>query len=324
MMKCRICGNDKENRLFHVREMQHCLKESFPYFQCSGCQCIQIGEIPEDIHKYYPSDYYSFNSGQGNEYLEKELGSFKSIQADYLIHGRNTVLGSLFTLGYKSPAVLQWLKNLQLPKEGSFLDIGCGTGHNLKKLYQLGYRNLTGIDPYIRQDYIFSDSFRIHKMDLFDLTDDKRFDCVMMHHSFEHMERQEEVLRKSKNILRPGGKILIRIPVYSKPLFEKYGSNLVSLDAPRHFYVHSPKSLNLLCTRVGLQIIQVHYDADASSFWASEQYQKDICLTAPNSYGISRDQSVFSKKDIKRFRKDIERLNQLGQSDTAAFYISGT
>jgi SAM-dependent methyltransferase len=321
-MKCRICGNADKNRELNLKENQHGTNESFTYFQCAHCECIQIAEIPENLGQYYPNDYYAFDPADGNSYLRKKLGFFKSVQTDYLIYGRNPVLGSLFTIGYPSHRIFDWLRNMQLSKNACILDIGCGAGVILKQLFQLGFHNLTGVDPFIEKDYHFSDGFHIYKKDPLELEVNKTFDCIMMHHSFEHMVEEKAVLRKAKDLIKPGGKILIRIPIFSKPLLEKYGEHLVSLDAPRHIYVHSPKSMELICRQTGLKIDKIEYDADAFSFWASEQYSKGILLPDENSYDVSKERSMFSKTEIQKFKKEIRQLNKEGKSDAAAFYIS--
>lgn len=307
-----------------IQEKQHCFKESFPYFQCAACGCIQISTIPANIEKYYPHDYYSLDVEEGTNYLNQRLPFFKKVQTDYLLYRKNPFLGKLFTVGYKPPDYLRWLQHLKLQSGDRVLDIGCGGGLLLKRFYQLGYRNLTGADPFIQQDYFFTDDFRIYKKDPLRLPESEKFDCIMMHHSFEHMEHGKEVLQKVRNLLAPGGKLLIRIPVVSDVLLKKYGVNVVSLDAPRHFYIHSTTSMNLLCREANLKIDKIEYDAEAFSFWASEQYVKDICLSDERSYSRSRKRSIFSKKDIKRFKKEIKTLNENGESDNAAFYISAS
>ncbi len=70
-MQCRICENEKGNRLFKFKEMHIGLREEFTYFQCVNCRCIQIEEIPENMSKYYPSDYYSFNLSPKSENVVK-------------------------------------------------------------------------------------------------------------------------------------------------------------------------------------------------------------------------------------------------------------
>lgn len=57
---CRICGNETNNRAFHVREMMFGWKDVFEYFECADCGCVQIAAIPDDLDKYYPTDYYAF------------------------------------------------------------------------------------------------------------------------------------------------------------------------------------------------------------------------------------------------------------------------
>ena len=58
--KCRICGNDIDNREYTVRKNMFHIYDEFLYFKCANCGCLQIKEYPTNISKYYPSDYYSY------------------------------------------------------------------------------------------------------------------------------------------------------------------------------------------------------------------------------------------------------------------------
>ena len=58
---CRICDNSLDNGIFPVREMMFGTRESFIYFRCSSCGCIQIAEVLQDMSEFYPREnYYSF------------------------------------------------------------------------------------------------------------------------------------------------------------------------------------------------------------------------------------------------------------------------
>jgi SAM-dependent methyltransferase len=321
-MLCRICGNGANNVPLTIREMQIGLRENFSYFSCAVCECIQIDSIPGDMSRYYPSDYYSFDSEEGKEFLNNELGFYKKLQAEYLTGSNRSIFGKMASLGYIPPRVYHWIRIMQLKQHQHILDIGCGAGLTLKRMFQLGFTHLTGVDPFIRSDYHYADHFHIYKKDPLQLDETVQYDCIMMHHSFEHMEMEEATLIKIRKLLKPGGKILIRIPVVSKELMTVFNTDLVSLDAPRHFYIHTPESMAILCEKAGLKIDHTEYDADASSFWASEQYKNDIPLMDEKSYGKNREASLFTKNQIRNYKKEIGHLNAAHASDTAAFYIS--
>ncbi|MFL5809349.1 MAG: class I SAM-dependent methyltransferase [Flavisolibacter sp.] len=320
MTKCTICHEVADHPDFKVKEMQYCLMDSFEYFQCINCHCIQIKSIPGNISKYYPSNYYSFSDSLGNDLLEKRADFFHRTQAAHFT-GKKSFLGTIFSLGYHPSLWFEWVKLFCVSKNDRILDIGTGSGLLLKKMWHHGYDHLAGVDPFISQDYIFPGKLQILKKDPLLMDESKSFDLIMMHHSLEHMSDQDGIIAKVRKLLAPSGKLLVRIPVYSKVLMEKYGTSLVSLDAPRHFFIHSIKSFSMLAERNGFKVQRIVFDADSSSLWASEQYKQGICMNAPNSYSLSRKASPFSKKQIQQFKKEIGVLNKKKESDTAAFYL---
>ncbi len=314
-MKCKICQNAESNISLELKEMMYGLKESFQYFQCSACECIQIVNPPADMNKYYPGDYYSYNE---NETSIKRKRLFQRLQCRGIVKGKQTLFDKLITYKYKPPEFYNTLKNLRLFKTSlSVLDIGSGNGQLLKDFYKAGYKDLTGIDPYVKNDIVYNDNIRIEKKELFDV--ERKYDAVMLNHSLEHMDHQLEVLQKLNLILSDEGRLLIRIPLVSKPLMKEYGLNVVSLDAPRHFYIHSFKSISLLLEKAGFITENVLYDAHEFSFWASEQYKNGISLhNNPESYLVKK---TFSDEQMTKWKSRIEELNSSGQSDNVAIYL---
>ena len=43
--KCRICGNDIDNREYTVRKNMFHIYDEFLYFKCANCGCLQIMDI---------------------------------------------------------------------------------------------------------------------------------------------------------------------------------------------------------------------------------------------------------------------------------------
>ncbi len=316
-MKCRICSNEFNNTPYKIREMMFGLRDSFDYFQCGNCQCIQIKEVPENLDKYYPSDYYSFSNTDSKI---KKLSYFKQLQYEHLSGNKKTLLGAIASYKYKS-LLYNWCNVLQLrDKNTKILDIGCGNGDLLKQLENVGFTNLTGADPFISEDIDYSENLKIYKKSLYELDD--TYDVIMLHHSLEHMDRQAEVMAKLYQLLRNDGKLFIRIPIYSQPLFDRYGVDLVNLDAPRHLFIHSTKSFTYLIENQGFKIKNTIFDATVFDIIVSEQYKKNITLfDKEKSYITDIKNSMFTPKEHKAFRKQMEEYNKKGEGSAVALVV---
>ena len=316
-MKCAICLNENNNMPYKIREMMFGLRDSFDYFQCGNCQCIQIKEIPENLSKYYPNDYYSFANTDSKI---KKLSFFKQLQYEYLSGNNKSILGAIASFKYKS-LLYDWCNILELrDKNTKILDVGCGGGDLLKQLENVGFTNLTGADPFISEDIHYSENVNIYKKSVYELTE--TYDVIMLHHSLEHMDKQAEVIAKLYELLRKDGKLFIRIPIYSKPLFERYGVDLVNLDAPRHLFVHSIKSITYLLNNQGFKITNTTFDANVFDIIVSEQYKKDITLfDKEKSYITNIKNSMFTPKEHKVFRKQMEEYNRKGEGSAVALVI---
>lgn len=140
------------------------------------------------------------------------------------------------------------------------LDIGCGVGTLLVRLKEFGFSDLIGIDPFISADIIYPNGVKIWKKDIYGCIG-QQYDCIMLHHSFEHMTEPENVFSKLKDMLSDKGRILIRIPLCDSYAWRKYGTDWWQLDAPRHFYLHTVKSISLLSAEFGLQIENIYYNS---------------------------------------------------------------
>ncbi len=74
MTVCEICNNSTGNKSYVVREMMFGFRDEFEYFECAECRCLQIKDIPVNISKYYPEEYYSFKlrSNSNPSWIESE------------------------------------------------------------------------------------------------------------------------------------------------------------------------------------------------------------------------------------------------------------
>jgi SAM-dependent methyltransferase len=322
---CRICNVENTHPTFVVREMMFGTREEFEYFLCNECGCLQIADIPSDLSKFYPSTYYSFNSQTAIPRKERVLPELlERLRVGNALFGRGFKLAKLASYLVDFPLQLKligpWLLKCNIQSfNAHFLDVGCGSSSWwLNDLKTLGFHNLLGADPYIDSD-IKSGGISILKTEIQNLSD--KFDLVTLHHSFEHIPNQAETLRAIRSILKLGGFCLIRIPLVSSIVWEKYGTDWVELDAPRHLYLHSLKSMKLLAKEQGLELVDFFCDSTEFEFWGSEQYRRDIPLMAEDSFGINPSKSNFTYREMAEFKKNAEEANNVSQGGRACFFL---
>lgn len=297
-------------------EMMLGIKEKFNYFQCSNCDCLQIQNIPKDLARFYPTNYYSTKPIKRFGFIESYLRKKRVAAITKRQRNINNLISQYLHL---EPFYMNWLGQIELPKSAKILDVGSGSGLMLLELKNLGFTNLTGIDPFIEKDICYSKGFTLWKKDIMDLSE--TFDFIMFNHSFEHLQEPERVLLKTTMLLNDNGLILIRIPLVGSFAWEHYKTNWVQLDAPRHLFLHSRKSIDFLANRTALKIEEVFYDSTEFQFWGSEQYLQNIPLMDRHSYAVDHKNSIFSRKQIENYRAKAIELNATQQGDQACFFI---
>jgi SAM-dependent methyltransferase len=314
-MICRICGNSENNKEFQIREMMFGFRDLFTYLECSECGCLQIAEIPTNMDKYYPSNYYSFHPMSASSLPERFL--VRSRDRQVLFH--TGFVGKLLSKRYPNHS-LELISKTGIDYRSRILDVGCGSGGLLFFLRNAGMRSLMGIDAYLSEEVIEGE-FNILRKNIGDLSNDQEFDLIMFNHSLEHIPEQLETLRKVYHMLARNGVCLVAMPLKTEYVWNLYGVNWVEIDAPRHFFVHTMRSFAILAEEAGFVIDDVIFDSTEFQFWGSEQYKNDIPLEADNSWRRNQKKSMFSRNKMREFKRMAEELNKAKLGDQATFYL---
>lgn len=318
-MVCRICANEDASRNYEAREMMLGTHERFAYFQCAACDCLQIAVIPSEMEKYYPATYYSLSQAPVELYRHPVKRIIKKWRDEYSITKKGLV-GRLLYKKFPNAALRSLFHVYGLNRASRILDIGCGAGALLYSLKENGFDNVLGIDAYLRKDIVYANGLHILKRELEHVSGE--WDLVMFHHVFEHLATPLAALKHVMKLLPTGGVCLLRIPTVSSYAWEQFGVDWVQLDAPRHFFLHSMKSISCLAHQAGFNVDNVVYDSSAFQFWGSEQYARNIPLISEKSFAVNPVASLFSAEQIRRFEAQAKQLNRERRGDSAAFYLT--
>lgn len=311
---CQICKNNSNNEILKVREMYFGTREVFDYLNCSNCGCLQLINPPKDYSVHYPKNYFTFNQKH-----ESKIKSIINRFRDKAAMGETSLRGNFLLKKYGSPVYVDRMKIAGVGLNDSILDVGCGQGILLHKMKESGFENVIGIDPFIDETIEYKNGLKILKKDFSDMNG--LYDLVMFNHSFEHMENPLQVMKKSNELLKLNKTLLIRIPVADSYAFKHYKENWCSLDAPRHLFLHTKKSVKILAEQSGFEVKKISYDSRSWQLWGSEQYSKNISLLDERSYYTNPQKSVFTLNQIDEFEKKTIELNKNGEGDQAEFYL---
>ena len=268
--ECTLCGNNSGNEVFCSAEKMYGLGGVFEYLRCSNCGLMELLNPPQLMSDYYPDgQYYS---------IHNKTQPFK----EWLVRARD---GSYASDAKITVFLRKWFPNVALEAtlatglnpNSKVLDVGCGNGRLLMSLAQLGFTDLQGVDPLLKQSEK-RDGINLISGDITKACGP--FDLIMFHHCLEHVPEQVGVLTHARKLLRERGRVLVRIPTCQSLAFEIYGTNWVQLDAPRHIFLHTHRSLHLTAHDAGFQISRLYCDSQPMQFWASDMYRDGLPLTS--------------------------------------------
>ena len=320
---CGICESNRFTEELRPVERMLGLGEEFLYRRCSDCGCLQLANPPENLSKYYPSNYYAFEQDARlfyDRFPFRRKFLYFPISAARL--GWPSLIGKILQKIGSGPFISNSMRMLVKPlkKNSAILDVGCANGRELSTYWNCGFTNLLGIDPYLTGDIRHECGVRIVKKEIREVSG--KFDLIMFHHVLEHLQDPLGTLELAKSLLNPGGQILIRIPLSDSETARKYGEKWVQLDAPRHFFLHTRKSMKFLADKFGMSIEKVVYDSEGFQFLGSELYQRsEMSLNEFYSDYARNYSKIFKPGEDAAFQKYAFELNARNAGDQAGFCL---
>jgi 2-polyprenyl-3-methyl-5-hydroxy-6-metoxy-1,4-benzoquinol methylase len=227
-------------------------QKTYDYHQCRDCGAVYQYPIPEPdvIASFYPDIYRIYIDKariKKRNQLEKAILKNKYGYTHLQVPAFFPILALIF-----SPFLYR--DNVHFRPNGKALDIGCGNGHFMLGLRELGWAcegvefNLTAVD--ICRSY----GFKVHHGDMESAKLlDNSFDLITASHVIEHLPDPVSFMKEAARILKKDGQLLVKTPnsqALGRGLFkESWFAN----DVPRHLFLYSPSNLDMLAAQHGLK-----------------------------------------------------------------------
>lgn len=320
-MKCRVCGAEDIIETYYVRDYFIGGKNKYKYILCSRCRSLSLIDIPKNMDDLY-KNYYSFET-------PKKVSLCKLIIYKYILKSSNLLSRVLSKrLQDQDDLPIKSLSKINLNKENSILDVGCGSGSLLKLLNKMGYKNCIGIDKFLKKNIIYPSGLEIQKKDIFSFEEGVKFDVIMLHHVFEHFSNLKEVLIQINKLLSKNGVCIIRIPDVDSFSFFRYKKNWFSIHAPFHVSLPSKTGMKQLINKTGLKIERFMGEQLLEFFFYSMGYELGISDYAEygnrnfiEKYGVNKIPPLHIKNEIKDAKQRVKQVQKNDLCDWAVYYL---
>jgi SAM-dependent methyltransferase len=250
-LACPVCESRRVSLFAHARDVEYYTSDKiFAYLQCGDCCSVFLESPPVDqLRAIYPPNYYSYRPTQGSDsFLERIKARLDSRLFEKLL--------------------------AKIPGESlNVLDVGGGSGWLLTLIRTASNRvkqtHEVDLDEGARAaaeavGHVF------HSCRIEEFSTTEKFDLVLMLNLIEHVSDPRAVLSAMRNLLSPGGLILIKTPnadTLDCRIFRRH--NWGGFHCPRHFVLFNRQSLIDLARRCGLEPVNVYYTQGAPQWGCS-------------------------------------------------------
>jgi len=245
---CELCGSESARELYTARDRLRNSDQPFQIVECAGCGVLRT--LPEMSY---------------------------------------TELASFYTESYwgEDEPSQEWIKRSQAEKtdfirecdlsEGRLLDVGCGSGFFLRALDSSRWERYgveTGTEAAslaaraLGPDHIFKGTLTEAKFEK------SFFDVISFWSSLEHMNEPRANLIRARDIIKPGGILIVQVPNAASYQARLFKGDWFALDVPRHRYHFTPARLAQLLIDTGFEIYKTTFQSKSHNSHALRQSLK--------------------------------------------------
>ena len=255
IVNCTNCGGESKF-IFNATDVNRRItNEIFSYRKCLSCSLIFLTNVPLNLDKYYPDEYYPIPSIKRINKLSKK----NQYQVDMITEFA--------------------------PKKGRMLEIGSSYGVFANQAKKSGYivdsiemskicceylSNEIGIITYqsdTPQDIIPKLEFN--------------YDVVALWHNIEHLLNPWVVIERAVEKITPGGVLLIATPNPDSIAFRMLGALWPHVDAPRHINLIPEHLLTTKLKGLGFDLVIKTSNDKGGKSWNRFTWQRILMNSIP-------------------------------------------
>lgn len=224
--ECDLCGHHEFTKIGDLDRHGNPLST----VACQKCGLVRHEVVPteEELQAFYSSGYREEYNGERTPGVRRIMRAWNNGERI-----RDQVAG-------------------HLNQGGRVLEIGAGIGCTVKVFENAGFE-AEGIDPggeflsFSRERL----NARVEVCNLYDLSDEARYDAILLVHVIEHLRSPKAAFQKIAKMLKPGGMFYVECPNLQAPFASRS-----RLFHTAHIHNYVPSTLQMLGESCGFDLVQ--------------------------------------------------------------------
>jgi 2-polyprenyl-3-methyl-5-hydroxy-6-metoxy-1,4-benzoquinol methylase len=247
---CPLCGGTRADVILRGGDCVLHEAVTLTIVRCADCQLAYLNPRPllARLGEYYPQDYHAHRTQNGDVVGDNSSARVRKLLMRQLYaRPERKPTGAACAIASAMLALRgsdRFGAGLSVRGEGKLLDFGCGHGKLMRRMHAAGW-DVVGLD--------FSEqavrAVRGSGLEALQGTlphpqiPPDSFDAVVMEHALEHVPDPLPVLRAARDVLRPGGTLLVHVPNFNAWEVQRFGEFAIQVDLPRHLLHFEPVTL---------------------------------------------------------------------------------
>jgi SAM-dependent methyltransferase len=238
-IRCYACNSTQHQAFVTAQDDLTGKPGNFQFVRCLDCQLVyQNPRIKiEGIGAYYDDEYIAHRK-------KKDWGILTPLY-NYAMRKHDHD---------KLALVRRFVK---LHGNISVLDVGCGAGTFLIQLKEQFGASISGVDfKDLRHLAWFAPIDFHHGLFYEQDFDQRKFDLITMWHFLEHDYDPHRTLSTARDLLGPGGRLVIEVPRLDSVSAYLFKERWPGLQAPQHTVLYSRASLMRMLAQANLEVVE--------------------------------------------------------------------